>query len=177
MTMLETPDAYGALVEPATVKIERLLPGPIERVWAYLTESDLRRRWLASGDMELKTGAAFELVWRNGELTDPAGEKPPGFGDEHRLKSRILEVDPPRKLAFAWHDEAEVAITLAPKGDKVLLTVIHSRLPNRGNVLGVSAGWHAHLDVLAARLAGRTPEPFWDKLTRLRAEYDKRVPA
>ncbi len=71
----------------------------------------------------------------------------------------------------------EVAITLAPKGDKVLLTVIHSRLPNRGNVLGVSAGWHAHLDVLAARLAGRTPEPFWDKLTRLRAEYDKRVPA
>ena len=71
MTMLETPDAYGALIEPATVKIARLLPGPIERVWAYLTESDLRRRWLASGVMELKVGAPFELVWRNGDLTDP----------------------------------------------------------------------------------------------------------
>ena len=34
MTMLATPDDYGALIEPATVKIERLLPGPIERVWA-----------------------------------------------------------------------------------------------------------------------------------------------
>ena len=43
------PDAYGVLTEPATLKIQRLLPGPIERVWAYLTESDLRRQWLAAG--------------------------------------------------------------------------------------------------------------------------------
>ncbi len=177
MTMLETPDAYGALVAPATVKIARLLPGPIERVWAYLTESDLRRRWLASGSMDLKVGAPFELVWRNGDLTEPAGERPPGFGEEHRLKSRILEVDPPRKLAFAWHDEAEVAMTLEPRGDKVLMTVIHSRLPNRGNVVGVSAGWHAHLDVLSDALNGRTPAPFWDALSRLRADYDRRLPA
>ena len=45
---------YGALSEPATLTIQRMLPGPIERVWAYLTESDLRSKWLASGDMELK---------------------------------------------------------------------------------------------------------------------------
>jgi len=36
-----SPDGYGALTEPATLKIQRLLPGPIERVWAYLTESNL----------------------------------------------------------------------------------------------------------------------------------------
>ena len=40
---LTPPDAYGTLIEPATLKIERLLPGPIERVWAYLTDSELRR--------------------------------------------------------------------------------------------------------------------------------------
>ena len=177
MTMLETPDAYGALIEPATVNIERLLPGPIERLWAYLTESDLRSRWLAAGDMKLEVGAPFELVWRNGDLTDPAGERPPGFGDEHRLTSRIIEVDPPRKLAFAWHDGAEASMTLEPKGDEVLLTVIHRRLPNRGNVVGVSAGWHAHLDLLADCLTGRKPPPFWDVLTRLRSEYDRRLPA
>ena len=45
--------AYGELIEPTTLKIERLLPGPIERVWSYLTESDLRRQWLASGRMEM----------------------------------------------------------------------------------------------------------------------------
>ena len=49
MTMLASPDDYGALIEPATVKIQRLLPGPIERVWAYLTDGDLRRKWLAAG--------------------------------------------------------------------------------------------------------------------------------
>jgi uncharacterized protein YndB with AHSA1/START domain len=45
-----TPDHYGVLSEPATLTIQRLLPGPIERAWAYLTESDLRRQWLAAGE-------------------------------------------------------------------------------------------------------------------------------
>ena len=51
MTGLANPDAYGVLTEPATLKIQRLLPGPIERVWAYLMESELRRQWLAAGAM------------------------------------------------------------------------------------------------------------------------------
>ena len=48
MTKAATPDAYGALIDPATLKIQRLLPGPIERVWAYLTQSELRGQWLAA---------------------------------------------------------------------------------------------------------------------------------
>ena len=44
-----TASAYGELIEPTTLKIQRLLPGPIERIWAYLTDSDLRRKWLAAG--------------------------------------------------------------------------------------------------------------------------------
>ena len=39
MNELATAGAYGVLTEPATLKIQRLLPGPIERVWAYLTEA------------------------------------------------------------------------------------------------------------------------------------------
>jgi uncharacterized protein YndB with AHSA1/START domain len=50
------PDAYGALIEPTTLKIQRLLPGPIERIWAYLTDSELRRKWLAAGAMEMDEG-------------------------------------------------------------------------------------------------------------------------
>ena len=53
-------DAYGVLIEPTTLKIQRLLPGPLERVWDYLTDSDLRRQWLAAGPMQLKVGAPFE---------------------------------------------------------------------------------------------------------------------
>lgn len=98
MSKSHAEGAYGTLIEPATLKIERLLPGPIERVWDYLTNGELRRKWLASGAMALEVGAQFELVWRNNELTDPPGKRPDGFGDEHRALCRILELDPPRKL-------------------------------------------------------------------------------
>jgi uncharacterized protein YndB with AHSA1/START domain len=177
MTKSETPDAYGALIEPATLKIERLLPGPIERVWAYLTESELRRQWLAAGQMEMRVGTPFEFVWRNDELTNPPGQRPPGFGDEHRMQSQIIEFDPPRKLAITWQGSGNVSFELEPKGNKVLLTVIHRRLPDRATLLKVGAGWHTHLDVLVARATGEQPAPFWDGWSRLQKEYDRRMPA
>jgi uncharacterized protein YndB with AHSA1/START domain len=177
MTELATLDAYGVLTEPATLKIQRLLPGPIERVWAYLTESELRRRWLAAGQMEMKVGAPVEFVWRNDELTNPPGQRPPGFSDEHRMQSRITELDPPRKLAFAWEGSGDVSFELDPQGNEVLLTVIHRRLPDRATMLMIGAGWHMHLDLLVACATGKEPEPFWDGWSRLRKEYDRRMPA
>src|ERR1700731_940262 len=141
-------DPYGSLIEPTTLTIQRLLPGPIERVWAYLPESELRRQWFAAGHMEMKVGAPFELVWRNDELTNPPGQRPSGFGDERRMRSRIAQLDPPRKLAFAWEGSGDVSLELEPKGNEVMLTVIHRRLPDRATLLRVSSGWHIHLDVL-----------------------------
>ena len=177
MTDLAALDAYGVLTEPATLTIRRLVPGPVERVWAYLTQSDLRRLWLASGEMELTVGAPFELVWRNDELTAPPGARPSGFQEEHRMQSRIVELDPPRRLAIAWGSTGGVSFELEPQGSEVLLTVVHRRLPDRATLLMVAAGWHMHLDILAARAADEAPEPFWDGWTRLRAEYDRRIPA
>lgn len=177
MSLIESVDDYGELIEPATLRIQRLLPGPIDRVWSYLVDSDLRRQWLAAGEMEMKVGAPFELVWRNDELTDPPGRKPDGVGSEHRMESRIIEVDPPRKLVFGWRNSGEVSFELEPVGRGVLLTVIHRRLPDRSTLLSVGAGWHAHLDVLAARVADEAPPSFWDGWTRLRTEYEQRLPA
>jgi uncharacterized protein YndB with AHSA1/START domain len=183
MTQPGTPQSnghsgdYGALTEPATLKIERLLPGPIERVWAYLTDSELRRKWLAAGQMEMMVGAPFELIWRNDELTEPAGQRPQGFGEEHRMQSRITALEPPRKLAIAWQGSGDVSFELEPKGDQVLLRVIHRRLPDRATLLKVAAGWHMHLDVLVARASGNHPAPFWDGWSRLKTEYDRRLPA
>jgi uncharacterized protein YndB with AHSA1/START domain len=177
MTELATLDPYGELIEPATLKIQRFLPGPIERIWAYLTESKLRRQWLAAGEMEMKIGAPFELVWRNNELTDPSGERPQGFSEEHRMQSRVTELDPPRKLAITWGSSGGVSFELEPKGSRVLLTVIHRRLPDRATMLMVGAGWHMHLDILVACVTGAKPEPFWDGWSRLKNEYDRRMPA
>jgi uncharacterized protein YndB with AHSA1/START domain len=178
MNDVATPDAYGVVTEPATLTIRRLLPGPVERVWAYLTESDLRRKWLAAGDMEMKVGAPFKFTWRNAELTDPPGERPPGASAEHSMDAEIAELDPPRRLAITWGSTGGVTFDLAPQGDKVLLTLTHRRAPDRTVLLNVSAGWHKHLDVLVARMTGAgDSEPFWDGWVRLKEIYDRRLPA
>ena len=174
MNKMDNMNDYGKLVEPATLKIERRLPGSLERVWSYLTDGELRRQWLAAGDMTLEAGSTFELVWRNDELTDPPGEKPEGFSCEHRMESRILEVNPPHRLVFTWGESGEVSFDLKEDDGKVLLTIIHQRISDRNMSLMVGAGWHMHLNILRSKLSGETPEPFWDGWTRLKAEYDGR---
>jgi uncharacterized protein YndB with AHSA1/START domain len=174
---MNAPDAYGVFPEPATLRMQRLLPGPIDRVWAYLTQSELRRKWLASGDMELKVGAPVQFTWRNDELSGPKGNRPEGFPEVHSMESRITEVDPPRKLAFTWKNSGDVSFELESRGEEVLLTMIHRRLPDRSTKLSVGPGWHAHLDVLVAVVSGNAPEPFWENWLRLKKEYGPLVPA
>jgi hypothetical protein len=42
-------------ITPATsVRFERLLPGPIERVWDYLTKPDLQAAWLAESTADVR---------------------------------------------------------------------------------------------------------------------------
>ncbi len=179
MTMTQRLDInpYGRVTEPATLVIERLLPGPASRIWRYLTEGDMRRQWLADGAMEERAGAPFELVWRNDELTDPPGNRPEGFGEEMRMKSRVLEVQKDKRLVFTWGESGEVSFDLKAEGDEVLLTVTHRRISDRANLLMVGAGWHMHLDILAARLTGAQSEPFWDGWLKLKDDYDRRIPA
>jgi uncharacterized protein YndB with AHSA1/START domain len=178
MTPTATIDAYGTLIEPATLRIQRRLPAPAERVWAYLTESDLRRQWLASGAMELKVGAPFEFTWRNSDLSDPPGKRPEGMPAEHRMKATITECDPPHRLGITWGDRGgSVSFELEAEGEETLLTIIHRRLPERADKLNVSAGWHAHLDTLVARMNGQKVSSFWDHWSNLKQEYDRRLPA
>jgi uncharacterized protein YndB with AHSA1/START domain len=176
MTNPAPQNGYGTLIQPATLKIERLLPGPIERGWAYLTESDLRKKWLAAGHMDPKAGANVELVWRNDELTKPPGKRPTEFKDDPRMQCQVVECDPPRKLVITWAGSGNVSFELEPRGNKVLLTLIHRRMPDRKMTLMFGAGWHMHLDILQARIEGTEPEPFWDGWSRLQGEYDKRWP-
>lgn len=182
--------AYAQIIDAQTVRIERLLPGPIERVWAFLTESDKRGLWLASGDMPLHNGGSVELVFRNSELTDNDQLPPPKYAAHagpSSLHGRILACEPPYLLAYTWGEAdasgtaprsaSEVRFELSQAGAAVRLVVTHSRLPDREQMLSVAGGWHTHLDILGDRLADRTPPGFWATHTRLEAEYAKRLAA
>jgi uncharacterized protein YndB with AHSA1/START domain len=176
MTIADTVDDYGVLTAPLSLQIQRVLPGPIERVWDYLVREDLRRQWLASGVMELRQGAAFTLTWRNDSLNAPEDAALDCEVPEHSMDSRILEIDPPHKLTIAWM-AGEVTFELAQSGAKVVLTLNHRRVSDRSNLLKVSAGWHAHLDILAARLTGKPVADFGTEWRRLHDEYAARLPS
>jgi uncharacterized protein YndB with AHSA1/START domain len=177
MTPRPFNDQHGTLSDDSTLRIQRRLPGPIERVWTYLTDGELRRQWLASGTMPAQAGASFELVWRNDELSASPAERPEGFSAESRATCRLLEIDAPRRLRYLWPEVGEVSFELEPVAGDVLLTVTHRRLSGERLILNVCAGWHAHLALLVAHLEGQTPPSLWRTWKQLREEYQALVNA
>ena len=169
--------AYGVLTDPTTLTLRRRVSGPVERVWAYLTDSGLRRRWLAAGELRSQVGAPVEFVWRNDELSGPSSRRPAGFPEEQRMKGLITEIIPPRKLAISWDGFGEVSYELEREGGDVLLTMVQHGLPSREVAVMFASGSHVHLDILAACLTGAEPPSFWDGWIRLQAEYEQRMPA
>ena len=172
MTDTRFNDMHGVLAPDKSLRIQRQLPGPIERVWSYLTESDLRRQWLASGTMQLQPGASFELVWRNDELSNSAAERPEGFPAESRATCQVIEVDPPRRMRYIWPGVGEVSMELEVAGAEVLLTLTHRQLVGERLILNVSAGWHAHLALLVARLEHTEAPSLWATWKKVRIEYE-----
>lgn len=169
---------YGVVTHPDTVRLERLLPGPIERVWDYLTDSKKRGKWLASGPMDLRVGGKVELTWHHAELSAEkiAPEKFRKY-DGHVMTGQVTACDPPRLLSYTFGDAGEATFELTPKGKDVLLVLTHHRLADRKTMVSVSTGWHSHLGILIDVLNGDDPRPFWTTVTKMEAEYEKRIPA
>lgn len=176
---------YGLLISHDTIRFERLLPGPIERVWAYLTDPDKRALWLAGGPMELAPGGAIELNFRNAELSesdDRAPEKYRAHENSGRVVGAITECEPPTLLAYTWgdadgesvEDASEVRFELKPQSEHVLLVLTHRRLCADA-MTSVAGGWHTHLGILDDRLREREPRTFWRTHTALEADYVVRL--
>ena len=171
------PDGWGELIEPTTLKIQRLLPGPVERIWAYLTDSELRRKWLAAGAMEMKIGRAVRTGLAQRRTQRPAHRA----AGRTSPKSTGCRAGSPNSIRRASFRSPGITAAMLrsnwSRGAKAcLLTVTHRRLPDRSTMLKVGAGWHMHLDVLVARANGNEPAPFWEGWSRLHGEYDRRLP-
>jgi uncharacterized protein YndB with AHSA1/START domain len=162
-------NAPAKLVKPSTVRLERLLPGPIERVWAYLTKSDKRATWLAAGEFDLRVGGKIELHFDNACLTDePAPPNAMGAG-KHTSTGHITRLEVNRVLAHTWKwdgGDSEVTYELTPKGKDVLLTITHRLPDDRPLKVGVGGGWATHVGILEDQLNGVKPRPFWSTHAR-----------
>jgi uncharacterized protein YndB with AHSA1/START domain len=165
----------GTSPEQATVRLERMLPGPIERVWAYLTDAEKRKTWLASGVFDLRVGGKADLHFDHSNVTS---EKYPEDKRPHDCQGRITRIEPPRLLSFTFGaagPESEVTFELEPRGKGVLLVITHVRIVDRKTMIGVASGWDAHVGILEDRLNGEPPRPFWSTHARLKKEYEARL--
>ena len=172
----------GEMLDKSTVRFERLLPGPIDRVWAYITEEKKRAKWLCAGDTELAVNGTVEMVFDHRTLASTGDIDPPEkYQDMPKIVSfggRVTRLEPPRLLAHTWEFEgenSEVTYELSEEGEQVRLVLTHRRLGSSNEVLSVCGGWHTHLAILEDVLAGSTPEPFWKAHTKYEALYESRL--
>lgn len=171
---------FGTMLSPTEVRFERLLPGPIETIWQFLVDSKKRGEWFAPGPMEQRVGGTLELNFKHQDLSPNKASPPERFKEMdktgHRAQERVLAIDPPRLLTITFGTDSEVTFELTPKGKDVLLTLTHRKLATRADMLNVSGGWHAHLEMLVEKAHGRVPEAFWTVWQRIDGSYEKRFP-
>jgi uncharacterized protein YndB with AHSA1/START domain len=156
-------DAMGTLAEDGdrrSVRFERRFDATPEEVWNALVEPERLRRWLAEAIVDAREGGSVEL-----RFTDDSGG---------HVTGAIRVYDPPRVLEYDWTYEGEPGSVLrfelrATEGGTEL--VLEHRLLSPESGPGYAAGWHAHLDALAAALADE-PAPDWQRrYEELRPDY------
>ena len=165
----------GMILDLHTVEFKRLLPGPIELAWDYLTKPELLKAWFADVTLEPRVGGAVTV--RFGKV---------GCGGAS-VEGTVLEFRRPHVIAFSWiklrsqpdgsikhSDEGKVRFELTERGDKVQLTLLHSGLPIH-ELAGHGAGWHAYLENLESQISNRGAIDVMEIYHRLRLPYDERV--
>ena len=90
-----------------TVRFDRRLRHPVERVWEALTDPDELRSWWGDTKLELVKGGPFQLRWRN---TD-------GNGNVATLDMTLTSAACP--LTDVIEDQTRAALTAGPGGGLV----------------------------------------------------------
>jgi uncharacterized protein YndB with AHSA1/START domain len=164
-------------VTPEELRFERLLDAPVEKVWQYLVDSELRARWFMAGQSDLRVGGHLGLTMDHDNLSDqpvPTPEKyRPYVG--HAWTEKILRFEPPHVLAIEWEngEAGTVTFTLADEGGSTRLTLVHAGLRGPDDARNFGGGWHSHLAVLERRVRGEAVADFW----ALHAQAEARIAA
>ncbi len=182
--MKPTPDnnAHGQFTGPGEVRLIRLLAGPIERVWDYLTTPEKRARWLCGGIVEQRPGGKIEFAMRHRDLA-PDETPPERYQHVHdpgvTFGGRVLRCEPPRLLVHTFGgDDSEVTFELTPQGQQVLLVLTHrAKGEDLPELTNYASGWHTHVAHLIAELEGAPRPPFWPLHARLKPEYEQLLAA
>jgi uncharacterized protein YndB with AHSA1/START domain len=149
---------------PDAIRLERTLDAPVEKVWRYLTEAELRSQWFMGGTDATGVGE-FELLVDHDKLSDdevPYPESYAGFKGT-TWTEKVIRFQSPRLLetTFQGGKNGNVTYELFPEGDRTRLVLTHSGFESPTGSQDFGTGWTSHLAVLQERLAGRGVKNFW----------------
>ena len=152
-------------IGPHAIRLERTLDAPVETVWRYLTEAELRRQWFMGGT-DAKAGSEFELLNDHDNLSDQPVPYPADYAPYKRRtwSEKVLRFEPPRLLetTFQGGQNGTVTYELSPDGERTRLVLTHSGITSPSGFQDFGAGWNSHVSVLEERLAGRGVRNFWE---------------
>jgi uncharacterized protein YndB with AHSA1/START domain len=142
-----------------TLRFERRLAHPVERVWQAVTDPDELKHWFpARLEGERKPGADIRFTFDDHDIDMTEG--------------RIVEFEPPRLFAYTW-GESMLRWELVPDGDGCRLIFTHMLGGDEpwGDIVSAprhAAGWDGCLRQLHAFLDGpldgrhdELPDDFW----------------
>ena len=151
-------------VAPDTIRLERLLDAPVDKVWRYVTEAELRQQWFMGGS-DARPEGEFELLNDHDNLSEDDVPYPDDYAP-YKGKSwheKVLRFEPPRLLetTFQGGQNGTVRYELSDEGGKTRLTLTHSGITSPTGFQDFGSGWNSHMTVLQERLAGRGVKDFW----------------
>ena len=153
-----------ARTAPDTIRLERTFDAPVDTVWRYLTEGDLRAQWFAGGSDARESGD-LDLVFDHDLLSTDDVPYPEALeckkGSVNHEK--VVRFEPKSVLAFTFGEGRNGIATfeLFPDGDRTRLVLTHSGIQSPTGGLDFGSGWNSHLIVLEEKLAGRGVRDFW----------------
>ena len=149
---------------PDAIRLERLLDAPVETVWRYLTEADLRAQWFMGGT-DAQPDGEFDLVVNHDRLSDEEVPYPDGYAQFKGTvwSEKVLRFEPPRLLetTFQGGKNGRVTYELFPEGDRTRLVLTHSGIVSGVGAQDFGSGCTSHLAVLQERLVVRSVPNFW----------------
>jgi uncharacterized protein YndB with AHSA1/START domain len=134
----------------AAVRMEDRFDTDADDLWSALTDPRRLARWIARVEGELRLGGEFRA----------------SFTSSWEGTGRVDVCEPPRRLVLTMSpgqdDQTVIQAELVPDGGQTKLVVEERGLP-LDKAAAHGAGWQAHIEDLAAHLAG---EPSADWRTR-----------
>jgi len=154
-----------------TIRLERTVDAPPEKVWRYLTQAELRSQWFMGGT-DARANGPFALLNDHGNLSDDDVPYPESYAPYKGKiwNERVLKFDPPHVLetTFMGGQNGTVTYELFPEGERTRLVLTHSGITSPSGSQDFGGGWNSHLTVLQERLAGRSVRNFWELHARSR---------